>query len=128
MTETMIGARIGPMDVSRAARQAQMLGTDSRATVVRYALRRVAGATHEDAMRDAKPDAQVGMVAKQVTATMPAEWIDEARAAVPEATNDATLVRYSLYILDGYTHEEALDEATRTHKGRVKGSKNKPKV
>lgn len=131
MTMAMIGARVKRMDVSRASRQAQILGTDSRATVVRYALRRVAGISHDQAMVDAKlskmNDRSMIAESGQVTATLPEEWIREAYKAVPEIKNDAMLVRYALLIMDDYSREEALDEAMR-HIGRPRGSKNKTKA
>lgn len=127
MSEVMVGARVGTMDISRAARVAGFLGTDSRASVIRYGVRWITGIPHDQAMQDAIParTRDKSMIARtgQVSALMPQEWIDEAMAAVPDVNNVSALIRYVLYRLDNYSHEEALDEAIRPM-GRPKGRKD----
>jgi len=125
---TIIGARIRSMDFSSAARSAGFSGFDSMSSVVRYALRLLVVNDHHQAMRDSVKPGTPGMLPKsnQVAASIPVEWVEAARKAVPDAKNDATLVRYALYRVDGYSHDEALHEATRDYYrgGRQPGAKD----
>ena len=119
MSEIVIGARVGRMDVSTAARSAGFPGTNSKATVVRYALARIAGYSDEDARAKAyrQPlNTEPGMIVKNrnITAQIDAELLRQAEAAKPEGITDrATLIRYALFIAANYTPEEALHEARR---------------
>jgi hypothetical protein len=123
MAELTITARVNPMDVSRAARRANFLGSESRATVVRYAMLRAIGYTDSDARITAarKPlNADAGMVVtgEQVSAKIDSDLLAEIESHYPEGITDrSTFIRYSLYRAAEYSHEEALDEATRPHGG-----------
>jgi hypothetical protein len=136
MTAQLISARVAPMDVSRAARRCDFMGTDSRASVVRYALARVAGYSHDQAKSLAYGQplngvGDTGMVVHgtQITAKIDTDLLAKAESAMPAEISDrATLIRYALALAAEYSHEEALDEARRQRTGRPKGSKNKPKV
>lgn len=134
MTTRQISARVKPMEVSRAARRSGFMGTDSRASVVRYSLARVAGYSHDDAMKLAlaQPlNAEPGMVVhgEKVTAHIDENLLAEAEQKMPDGIKDrATLIRYSLALAAEYEHDEALDEAKRFRTGRPRGSKNRTPV
>lgn len=107
------------MDVSRAARRAGFMGTDSRASVVRYALLRIAGYSHDDARTLAigQPlNSDAGMLVNggQITAKIDTELLEQAEREMPDDIKDrATLIRYALARAAEFSHDEALDEARR---------------
>ena len=127
MSMINLSASVGPMDVSRAARSSGFSGFDSRASVVRYSILRLAGKTHDQAMHLCKPEPVPGMVVTGGSIRVPIEeeYITEASKNLPSGTSRATVIRYALFRAAGYEHDEALDEASRPITGRPKGATDK---
>jgi Arc/MetJ-type ribon-helix-helix transcriptional regulator len=119
MADVMIGARVRPMDISRAARNSGFLGSESRASVVRYAMLRAIGYEDREARELAarkRINADAGMIVggDNITAKIDSDLLAEIESKMPEGIADrATFIRYSLFRAADYTHDEALDEAKR---------------
>jgi hypothetical protein len=123
MSDLTITANVNPMDVSRAARRAGFLGNESRATVLRYAMLRAVEYSDSDARSIAtrKPlndDAGMIVTGEKVAAKIDADLLADIESKYPQGiTNRAMFMRYALYRAAEYSHEEALEEATRSHGG-----------
>ena len=109
------------MDVSRAARRSEFIGTDSRASVIRYAIARLAGHSHEDSRNLAMKlpigaDKGMKVSGTNIKASVDTELLARAESRVP-GMNRSTMVRYALALAAEFPEDEALDEATR-HVGR----------
>lgn len=119
MTDIIIGAKLGRMDISNAARASGFSGSASRANVIRYAMLKAIGKSDQEARELAerkKIDSTPGMIVDsgQVTTKIDKDLLDEIESRFPDGiTSRAMFVRYSLFIADNYTHEEALAEAKR---------------
>jgi hypothetical protein len=118
MGDILISARIAPDDVLNAALAAGFPGSDSRASVVRYALLRAIGKTHEEAKSLArreliKPKAGMRISSTNVHAKVDESLISEAEAKLG-LKDRSTTVRYALAIAADYPPDEALAAATRT--------------
>lgn len=120
MSDVIIGAKVGPMDVSRAARSNGFSSTDSRAHVVRYALLRTIGYSHDEALSKSgrtpvNSDPGLKVTGESINAKIDAKLLAEIERS-PVAAQFRTrsqLVRYALLRADGYPHDEAIDEAYR---------------
>jgi hypothetical protein len=119
MADVFITAKVGPMDVSTAARSCGFPGYESRATVIRYTMLRAIGYSDEEAREKGvrkKIESGAGM---KVTgglagAKIDAELLEEIESKWPEGiTNRSMFMRYSLFIASGYDRDEALEEAHR---------------
>jgi hypothetical protein len=118
MTNTLLSVRVGPMDVSRAARRSGFIGTDSRASVIRYSLARLAGYNHDDARNIAMKlpigaDAGMKVSGSNIKATVDSELVELAKSRIPEPMDQSTMVRYALALAAEFPHDEAMDEAKR---------------
>lgn len=117
-----MSARVGEMDVSRAGRRSGFIGTDSRASVIRYSLARLAGYGHDDAMKLAvkQPlgaDSGMKVTGNTIKAAVDSDLLARAKSRVPDDMNQSTMVRYALALAAEFPEDEALDEAIR-HRGR----------
>lgn len=116
MTDLMVTARVGRYDVAVAGNAAGFSGTDSRGSVVRYALMRAIGYSDAEARARTYKKPGRGMavtgdkVAAQIDAQLLAE-IDEKRPA--EIRDRATFIRYALALASDYPPDEALAIAHR---------------
>lgn len=119
MADVIIGARLDRMDISQAARTNGFSGYDSRSQVIRYAMLRAIGYTDAQARERSerkKLNSEAGMIVhgNNATTKIDAETLAEIESNYPPGIeNRAMFIRYSLYLISGYEHEEAMEEATR---------------
>lgn len=117
MAEISISAVVGPHDILNAAHSAGFPGTESRATVIRYALYRAIGRSHDDAVKLARKqplNVEAGMTVrgKHINAKVDEEVIREAEQILG-MKDRSTTVRYALACAADYPPEEALILAQR---------------
>ena len=115
---TLVSVRVAPMDVSRAARRSGFVGTDSRASVLRYSIARLAGYSHDDARNIAMKlpigaDAGMKVTGSNIKAAIDTQLVELAKSRVPEPMDQSTMVRYALALAAEFPHDEAIDEAKR---------------
>lgn len=122
MPDVVIGAKMGRLTISRAARANDFSGYDSRGRVVRFSLlREILGLSHEKAMELSEREPMNNRAEMEVTENtsvrvkIDAELLSQIESSPVAALfkNRSQMIRYALLRADGYGHDEAMDEAIR---------------